>query len=256
MTAATLAPPATSIPTLVVLRRATASEWSRLWSVRSTWWALLGSLGIAAVMGAAYGVDTAGDGNPVRFAGEFTIVVAQLPILVLVTLAVTADHATGTIRSSLQWVPRRGVLLLARTSVTTLVATVAGMLTALTADLTALLWVRSAPGAGELVASLTDVAVVVAVGALVTAGIATILRSTAGTLTSIFLLLLVLPMMLPEFGIDWLTAVGRRLPGMAIALLAAMEFDEPKGDIVAALAAWVVLTTVVATWLFTRRDAG
>ena len=251
----TLAPPATTLPTTVALRCAVAAEWTRLWSVRSTWWALLGALAIGVGMGATFGFDTQGDGVPVWVGGEFTTVVVQFPLLVMVLLQVTAEYATGAIRSSLQCVPRRGVLLTARTGVAVIVATVAGVLTILVTDLTAWLWVGGELMSVELAASLADVAVVIGAGGLITAGLATVLRSTAGTLTSVFLLMLVLPMILPEFGVAWLAAIGEHMPGMAIALLEAMQFEDGPGGIVVVLITWILGTTAAGAWLFARRDA-
>lgn len=250
-----LQPSAPALSTVTLLRRSLAAEWFRLWTVRSTWWALLAAAGMAVVVAAGLGVDEGDDGVPVWVAGELAVVVAQLPLLVLVMLAVTSDHATGAIRSSLQWVPRRGILLTTRTVVAVSVATVAGLLVAVMADAVMWLWVREFEIV-EVLASLGDLTVLLLTGAFVTVGLATVLRSSAGTLTSAFLLLLALPIMLPEFGVRWLAWVGRSLPGMALALLASFE-GPPIGlrELAPTLAAWVVGATAVAGWLFVRRDA-
>jgi ABC-type transport system involved in multi-copper enzyme maturation permease subunit len=60
---------------------------------------------------------------------------AQLCISVLGILVVTSEYATGTIRTSLSAMPRRGRLLAAKTSVFTIVALVAGQLTSYVAFL-------------------------------------------------------------------------------------------------------------------------
>ena len=70
-------------------------------------------------------------------------------------------------------------------------------------------------------------------------GIGTLLRSTAGALTSVFLLMLGLPVLLPGFTVRWLTAFAERLPGYATAaLLEAMEIKQ--------LTMWTTVT-VLAT---------
>ena len=138
MTAVPASAPATSdgrqVPASVVLRRAMAAEWSRLWSVRSTWWCLLAGAVLMVLMGGAAGADYAGDPTPVWWAGEFAIVPGQLAFHLLVVLTITNEYATGMIRSSLQWVPRRGLLLAARAIVVVGVATTAAVLLTMATD--------------------------------------------------------------------------------------------------------------------------
>lgn len=250
-----LQPPASTLPMVTVLRRSLAAEWSRLWTVRSTWWLLLTAVGMALLMAAALGADEGDEGVPVWLAGEFAVVVSQLPLLVLVMLPVTSDYATKAILGSLQGVPRRGILLATRTLVAVGVATVAGLLLAVAANAVMWLWVRDFVVA-EVLSSLGDLTVLLLTGGLVTAAFATILRSSAGTLTAAFLLLLALPAALPELDVAWLSWVGHHLPGAALALLEATPGEAMTlGQIAPTLITWVIGSTTVATWLLIRRDA-
>ena len=50
-------------------------------------------------------------------------------------------------------------------------------------------------------------------------GLGFLLRSTAGALISVFLLILVLPLVLPQFGYPWLDEVAEVLPGTSAVFL-------------------------------------
>lgn len=110
---------------------------------------------------------------------------------------------------------------------------------------------------GELMGSLGAVAILVASGAILTVGLGMLLRSSAGTLPSVFLLLLVLPVLLPSFGIGWLAAAGRHLPGnAAISLLDAFgepTLSTPRAAIV--LITWIVVAVAAGGWSLLRRNA-
>lgn len=243
---------------LTVLGRAAAGEWTRLTTLRSTWWSLLGAAALMLFMGVAAGADFAGDGEPVWVAAEFAIFPGQFAFLLVVVLAVTADYSTGAILSSLQWVPDRGVLLLARTAVPVAAMTVAAVTLSAVTDLVA--WAIMGDAvvvASDVARSLGSIALVVAAGGLLSAGLAMVLRSTAGALTATFLLLLVLPVMLSSVGVSWLATVAELLPGYAtVSLLEAMEMEGlSSGQIGGTLAAWLVAAGVASTWVLLRRDA-
>jgi ABC-2 type transport system permease protein len=109
---------------MTALRRAVHAEWLKLWSVRSTW------LAVAAAVAFAVGLcltgtvsvtrswDTMAPADRAAFdavgAAFGGLTFAQLAIGVLGVLAVTGEHASGTIAATLAAVPRRGVALLAK----------------------------------------------------------------------------------------------------------------------------------------------
>jgi ABC-2 type transport system permease protein len=61
------------------------------------------------------------------------------------------------------------------------------------------------PGPRHGVEVLATVGFVFGTGTLLAVGIGFLLRSAAAALVSVFLLILVLPLLLPQFGYDWLT---------------------------------------------------
>lgn len=215
------------VSTARVFARTCAAEWTRLWTVWSTWWCLAAATVVMVGLGAIAGLDT-DTGGIAWQAARISAVPAQFALLALALTAVTADHATGGIVPALQWTPRRGVLFLARTVVSVGVATALVVLLGLTASLTA------AAAAGPVLElpldegldSLGLVAVVIAAGAALAVGLGFALRSTAGGLVSVFLLLLVLPGLLPQLGHGWLTGAADRLPGTGVLFLL---LGEPTG---------------------------
>jgi hypothetical protein len=249
--------------TLTVFGRAAAAEWVRLRTVRTTWWCLLAAavtiLGIGATM--AFDADdvlASGALPPATAAGEFGVMLGQFALLVLALLAVTQESATGAIGPSLQWTPRRGVLLAARMTVPVVVAAVAGVLLALAADVVAkLIEPGLTLGFGDLANSLGRIAGVLVAGAVLAVGVGLLLRSTAGALATVFLLQLVLPFLLPAFGVQWMADLGELLPGTAVIRTLLGEPEEMTATTATTLLiAWPAVASVAGGWSLLRRDAG
>jgi ABC-2 type transport system permease protein len=99
--------------------------------------------------------------------------------------------------------------------------TVLGVLLALASAVAAFVAARPALDLpwDEGLEALGTVALVVAGGTTLAVGLGFLLRNTAGALVSVFLLMLVLPFLLPVFGYAWLSAVAEVLPGSAAAFL-------------------------------------
>jgi ABC-2 type transport system permease protein len=203
-----------------IFLRTCAAEWTRLWTVKATWWFLAAAAAIMIGFGAIAGFEAGSDPTPTPDASawqaaHFTGFPAQFAFLALVLIAVTADYATGGIIPTLQWTPRRTLLFFARTVVTVGTATLAGVLLAVASALAAFI------AAGQVltlplddgVDALATVAFVFAAGTGLAAGLGFVLRNTAGGLVAVFLLILLLPLILPQFGYDWLTTIADLLPG-------------------------------------------
>jgi ABC-2 type transport system permease protein len=60
---------------------------------------------------------------------------------------------------------------------------------------------------------------VVAGGTTLAVGLGLLLRNTAGALVAVFLLMLVLPFVLPVFGYAWTSSIAEVLPGSGAAFL-------------------------------------
>ena len=209
-----------------VLARTCAAEWSRLWTVRGTWWFLAAAAMVMLGLGAIAGFDAAADpvppeGEAAWVASSVSAMPAQFALLALALVAVTADYATGGIVPTLQWTPRRGVLFLARGVVAAGSATAIGVVLALGSGLLAYAaarpWLTLPVGEGLDV--LGTVAFVFATETALAVGLGFLLRNTAGGLVSLFLVMLVLPILLPQFGYAWTDALAHVLPGSGAAYL-------------------------------------
>src|ERR1700678_4282558 len=111
------------------LRGAIASEFTKIRSVRSTYWTLAAllvvSIGIgAAITGGADANFTHNPGNKAGFDATQTSLIAffeigQLIIAVIAALAITSEYSTGMIRTSLTAQPRRRTVYAAKAIVLT-----------------------------------------------------------------------------------------------------------------------------------------
>ena len=103
------------------------SEWTKLRSVRSTFWALTVTVVLGIALGAVISAATAHsyakfsvsqklswDPTGVSLAG---VAIAQLAIAVLGVLCISSEYSSGMIRSSLIAVPKRGRVLAAKSLV-------------------------------------------------------------------------------------------------------------------------------------------
>ena len=187
---------------------------------------------------------------------------ASYAVATLGVLAVTSEYASGTIKTTLAAVPRRGQLVLGKamalaavTLVVMFAAVVATFFIAQAVLSTAGMSLSpAAPGVARVLAGsslyLTGVT-------LLAAGLGWLLRSTAGALAALFGVLAVLPVIglfLPE---RVAAAVVPYLPGNAGT--AVMQLA-PGGQLpawagLAVFAGYVTLTLAAATAVLRRRDA-
>ena len=113
------------------------SEWTKLRSVRSTYWTLLAAVvitvGISALVSAIYvnQYPTMSASDRAFFdPTHFTLIgvfLAQFAIGVLGVLTITGEYSTGAIRSTLAAVPQRRTVLAAKATVFTGVTLVVGL---------------------------------------------------------------------------------------------------------------------------------
>jgi ABC-2 type transport system permease protein len=272
MTTATTAPPQPT-GTPVSQGRVILSEWIKLRSLRSTVWTLAVSvliivgLGLlfAAVSGAHQESHPAqsGGADPVTLtlSGAF---LAQLVVGVLGVLLITGEYSTGMIRATLTAVPRRLPVLWAKIAVFTVVAFVISAISALIAFLAgqAILSSDHVPSA-----SLTDpgalrtvigAALYLTVVGLLGMGLGCIIRSTAGTITSLFGILLVLPILGAVLPTNWSNDISPYLPsnaGQAVMQLTRGSNSLAPWTGFALFVGYTAVVIVVAAVMLRRRDA-
>ena len=125
------------------LRGAIASEFTKIRSVRSTYWTLAALLIVSIGIGIAICAGTAANmtnnpGNKAGFDGtQVSLIpffeIGQLIIGVLGALTITSEYSTGMIRTSLTAMPRRGVVYAAKAIVFTSVTLVFALITSFVA---------------------------------------------------------------------------------------------------------------------------
>ncbi len=251
--------------TTTVLSHTCRAEWARIWSVRSSW-VLAGVTALAVVgIGTIIGIDIAnGPQSPPADAsawdgGQPTGMFALFGVLALAVVTATADHGTGGIVPTLQWTPRRGVLLAARVGVIIATATALGVLLVAAASLAVRASVPELPlPLGDGLHELGGLAYIFATGGLLAVGTGLALRSTAGGLVTVIGLVLVLPFLLAQLPYEWSVELSARMPGSAALFL--IFGEGPTADMTVAssrvtLGVWAGAALVAGGWRLLRSDA-
>ena len=247
-----------------LLARAGRAEWTRIWSLRSSW-AFVAGIALAVLgpatllaLDAADDPSVAAEGHTAWEGAMFTTMFALFGVVAMAAVLGTSDYGSGGIVPTLQWTPRRGALLTARTSVVVGTTTAVG---ALLVSAAAVL-VRMVAGLplplDEGLRAVGSVAYILACGALLGLGLGLASRSTAASLVSAIALILVLPLVLAQVPYDWAVTVAGHLPGAGALFLIFGEGPLDNTTPTAArvtLAAWAVAALVAATWRLLRTDA-
>lgn len=191
-----------------LLRDVLVSEWTKLRSVRSTYWCVLLAIILGIGLGAAISAGSAAgysdqsahdralfDPAAISLAGLFF---AQLALGVFAIMTVSAEYSTGMIRTTVAAVPRRGYVLAAKAMLVALVSFVTSIAVAFTAFPIG----QAILNRHHLGVSLGDPHVARAVlggglyiGALsmMALGLAVIIRHTAGAITALVAVVFIIP---------------------------------------------------------------
>lgn len=216
------------------LAGAVLAEWTKLISVRVTWWALGTAvvlvIGIAALSAAA--LDQSAADAALNGSG-----MAQLSLAVLALLSMTSEYSTGSIVSSLQWVPVRRRLVAAKAVAMAVVGFVGGIGFYLLAVVVAAAVLRDpSPEMGLVLRNAVVAGGLVVAECLITLGLGTLLRSTAAALVGYVILGLVLPGVLLGIPNDAASRVADYLPVTANAVVTGGVASVYSG-----VSAWLVL---------------
>ena len=244
------------MPFRAVLR----SEWTKLWSVRSTWWCT--ALYVLVVGGggwlAAAGTDTAARADVAVQTALTGFGIGQLALVVLGVLAVTSEFASGTALVSLTAVPRRGRLLVAKTLVVLvhclLLSAVLAVVCALAARTLTAVPGGVQPADPAVLRTLgLQVGAAGLLGVLAVA-LGTVLRTTAGAVGIGMALVFVAPPALALIGSRLASRISQALPALRVGEDAFLAVATPWRVGMAVLAAWAVGVWVIGAVLFARRD--
>jgi ABC-2 type transport system permease protein len=216
------------------------SEWTKMRTVRSTYWSLIvtvlavvGIGAIATAVTAAHwrngGILDRVDFDPTArsLAGLF---LGQIVIGVIGVLVMSAEYGTGTIRASLTAIPNRPLVLACKAAVFGSVAFVCSeVLTFCAFFLGQALLKGTTPyatiGQPGVLRAVLGAGLVLTVLGLFALGIATIIRHTAGALATYFGVLLVLPLILGAFPESFQHHVVKYMPLVIGERMAAIRPD-------------------------------
>ncbi|HEX3704984.1 MAG TPA: ABC transporter permease subunit, partial [Mycobacteriales bacterium] len=255
-----------------LFRDVLVSEWTKLRTVRSTYWSVLLSIVLGVGLGAAISAGTAAsysdmslhdrlqfDPAAISLAGLFF---SQLALGVFAIMTVSAEYSTGMIRTTLTAVPQRGYVLAAKA---TLVAAVS-MITSIGVAFAAFSIGQSIFARHHLGVSLGDPGVARAVlggglyiGALtlLALGLATIIRHTAGAITGLVALVFIIPIVTQLLPDSLQRDFSRYLPANAgSAITNVVQTPESLGPWTgyAVFLGWTVLVIGIGYYLLRTRD--
>jgi ABC-2 type transport system permease protein len=256
-----------------VFEAVTRAEWTKMRSVRSTMWTLLVTIALAIGFGALVGVsqmnswetlepDLRARFDPTSFSlsGLF---LAQIAVGVLGVLLITSEYTTGQIRATLAATPQRLTVLGAKATTFVAVVFVIGLVSSFSAFFVGQA-ILSTKGVG---ASIADPGVLRAVigGALYLAavgllglGLGTILRRTAGAISALVGVLVIVPLVAGFFPASWNESVGKFFParaGMAVFNVVPDPTSLSPWVGFSVLVAYAALSLIVGGMLLARRDA-
>jgi ABC-2 type transport system permease protein len=254
------------------------SEFTKIFSVRSTYWTLV----ILVAAGMAWSIaDCAGTAHhwaqmsaQVRSGQDTTqdsllglVLLGQLVVVVLGALAITSEYSTHAIRTSLTVMPRRGVFFTAKGVVFAAVAAVFAFATSFIAFFVGQALLASTHAGSTLsepgvLSAVTATALVVVIAGLFTYGIGCAVRSTAGTITAVYGLLFLVPRLAPALPTPWYNDVVRWIPGGQFDGVVSSKFGAANtphmfgvwGE-VAVFAGYAVVALALGAWAMHRRDA-
>lgn len=267
-----IAIPSSAFRGKVTQARVILSEWTKLRSVRSTRWSLLVATVLtigfpilaSAVISAHWGSRSPGERatfnplDPALIGSQ----IAQLAIGILGVLVISAEYSTGMIRATFTAVPKRLPVLWAKAIVfafVTFVLMLPSVVIAFFASQSILSrhhasYSWSHPGVARAV---IGAALYLTVIAVMTLGIGTILRNTAGGIAAFAAIFFVIPPLMNVLPQSWNDAITPYLPSDAGRSIISITHDAH------ALAPWTgfalfcgyaALALAVAAVLLVRRD--
>jgi hypothetical protein len=256
-------------------RHVLRSEWTKLWSLRSTWI----TLGLGLVFLVAFGLISAAryksnisSGQPLDedFAGAtalnlslFGTNFAQLALGVLGVLVTAGEYSTGMIRSTLTGVPRRLPVLWSKSAVFGVVALLVGVIGAFLAFVFGSAIVAGTPAAMTLsdtgvLRSLLGAGLYLGLVGVIGVALGALLRSVAGGISVLVAALMLIPGLISLLPKSWQGDISPYLPSNAGQSMFALTHDATSlapGAGLLVFLGWTVLLLAGAAYRLARSDA-
>ncbi|MDT7802859.1 MAG: type transport system permease protein [Actinomycetota bacterium] len=256
-------------------RHVLRSEWTKLWSLRSTWI----TLGLGLVFLVAFGLISAAryksnisSGRPLDpdFANATALSLslfgtnfAQLALGVLGVLVTAGEYSTGMIRSTLTGVPRRLPVLWSKSAVYGVVALLVGVAGAFLAFVFGSGIVAGTPAAMTLsdtgvLRSLLGAGLYLGLVGVIGVALGALLRSVAGGISVLVAALMLIPGLISLLPASWQGDISPYLPSNAGQSMFALTHDatslSPGAGLLVFLG-WTVLLLGGAAYRLARSDA-
>jgi ABC-type transport system involved in multi-copper enzyme maturation permease subunit len=255
--------------------RVLRSEWAKLWSLRSTWITLTLGLLFLVAFGTIASLrykSMAGSGQPMDqdFADAtthslslFGIPFALIALAVLGVLTISGEYSSGMIRSTLAAVPRRLPVLWSKAAIYGVIAFAIG-----TAGVVIAFLIGSAVLSGTPIAmsisdsgvarSLLGVGIYLGLVGVIGVALGTLLRSTAGGISAVVGIFMLLPGLMSLLPKAWRTDITPYLPsnaGESIFALHQTTGTLSVGAGLLVLLGWTALALGGAAYRLKRSDA-
>lgn len=253
-----------------VFSRILRSEFCKLRSVRSTYWALSAALafnvGLAALLAIFLPNQLSADDKATLDAVRVSlggIHLSQIAFGVLGALVITSEYDSGVIRASLSAVPQRRLMLAAKAMVFAVIALVVGTFSSFAAFFIFQAFLsgdslRSSIGSPGVFRAVAGGGVYLTALGLFGLGLGAIIRNGAGAIAALFGVLFVPPILTQLLPQSWRDAIGPYVPLEAGSQIFSLRHDG------GALGAWaglgvfclyVVVALGAGFVLISRRDA-
>jgi ABC-2 type transport system permease protein len=256
----------------VTFAGALRSEFTKIRSVRSTYWALLAMFVVVVGFGAlaSWGAASHGPHGPYfdptqqSLAGLY---IGQLIIGVLGVLVISSEYSTGMIRTTLTTNPHRGMMIAAKGVVFTVVALVTSLVTSFTAfflgqALMSSHHMSTTLGSPNVLRAVIGGALFLTACGVLSFGLGLLIRHSAGGIGAMVGLLFVVTILINFLPQSWQDHVDKWIPALAGGQLW-MAVPQPPGSTpmfgpwpsFAVLCGYAAVAVAAAAILFRRRDA-
>jgi ABC-2 type transport system permease protein len=252
------------------LAGALRSEFTKIRSVRSTYWTLLAMIVVTVGFGAlaSFGA-TRGPHGPdfdptMRSLGGLYI--SQLIIAVLGVMVITSEYSTGMIGTTLMTLPRRGTVVTAKAIVFGLVALVSSLITTFASFFVGQAIMSSHHistnlGQPGVLRAVIGGALFLTACGLLAFGIGLLLRHSAGAISAVVALLFVLTVLVNFLPQSWQVHVEKWLPAVAGSQIwAVVHSTGPVPNFApwtgfAVLCGYAAIAIAAGAYLFRKRNA-
>jgi ABC-2 type transport system permease protein len=259
-----------AIPVPAGFGGAVRSEWTKIRTVRSTFWTLIATMAVTIGLSTLLAWGNANHDTVAQLKTQDLalnsmngLLLGQLVIVVFGALAITAEYSTGMIRTSFTSMPRRGVVYAAKGLVATAVALVVGLVSSFASFFLGSAFFNSkgahiALSDPHVLRAVVGGGLYLAASALFAFGLGAIIRHSAGAITASVGLLFVLSIMSNFLPGAWKDSIGKWIPfnaGMQVFTTqnTAHMFTAWTGFFV--YLAYAVAAVAVGGYLVRKRDA-